>query len=103
MSRTIKGASMDDWPESAVDKAVDKAVARAVGKIERAIVELLEKVSDYGHGHVVVTDYAIKALANALLKRNPAALDWLNKEHRGEVSMCLANALMDWRDLALKR
>jgi len=32
----------------------------------------------------------------------PAALAWLNRQ-RGEASMRLANALMDWRDMWAKR
>ena len=48
--------------------------------------------------HVVGTDYVVERLACELIERNPAALDWLNRQ-RGKGSIRLANALMDWRDM----
>jgi hypothetical protein len=48
--------------------------------------------------HVVATEYVVERLASELIDRNPAALDWLNRQ-RGQGSMRLANALMDWRDM----
>jgi hypothetical protein len=88
---------MDVKPEFA---AADKAVARAAGKIEQAMVELLEKTLPLSG--VVATDYVVETLADALITRNPAALEWLNRQ-RGKSSMRLANALMDWRDMWAKR
>jgi hypothetical protein len=88
---------MDDKPEFA---AADKAVARAASKIEQAMVELLEKTLPLSG--VVATDYVVETLADALINRNPAALEWLNRQ-RGEASMRLANALKDWREMWAKR
>jgi hypothetical protein len=93
----MKDASMDDKPEFA---AAGKAVARAAGKIEQAMVELLEKTSPLSD--VVATDYVVETLVGALIKRNPAALDWLNRQH-GDASVRLANALMDWWDMRAER
>ena len=88
---------MDDKAKLA---AVDKAVSRAAAMIEQAMVELLEKTLPLSD--VVTTDYVVEALADALIKRNPAALDWLNRQS-GEASMRLANALINWRDMWAKR
>jgi hypothetical protein len=97
LSNWQEDAGMDVKPEFA---AADKAVARAAGKIEQAMVELLEKTLPLSG--VVATDYVVETLADALITRNPAALEWLNRQ-RGKSSMRLANALMDWRDMWAKR
>jgi hypothetical protein len=84
---------MTDTPEFGV---ADKAITRAAAKIEQATVELLQTTLPLSHD--VATDYVIERLAAALIDRNPASLDWLNRQ-KGEGSIRLANALMDWRDM----
>jgi hypothetical protein len=72
----------------------DKAIERAVSTIEQAMVELLEATLSQ---QSVATDYVIEQLIGLLIDRNPVVLDWLNKQ-RGESTIKLANALMEWRD-----
>jgi hypothetical protein len=50
------------------------------------------------HGSAVSeTKRSYKKPAATLMERNPQAMDYLNKQ-RGEATMTLADALMDWRD-----
>jgi hypothetical protein len=72
----------------------DKAIERAVSTIEQAMVELLEATLSQ---QSVATDYVIEQLIGLLIDRNPVVLDWLNKQ-RGESTIKLANALVEWRD-----
>jgi hypothetical protein len=77
----------------------NRAIERAADKIERAVAMLIEQTASLDH---VAPDYVIEGLADTIIKRNPNALDWLNRQ-RGEVGMRLANAVADWRDLWGKR
>jgi len=78
----------------------DRAVTRAAAAIERAIATMLATTLPL---EAVARDYVIERLINELMERNPEALDWLNHELRGEGTMRVANALMDWRDLPIAR
>jgi hypothetical protein len=92
----------NDAMAHAVDRqfaAANEAVMQAVLEIECTITNLFDTTVSLEH---VARDYVIERLVGTLIERNPAALDFLNKQ-RGEASMRLANALMDWRDQWEKR
>jgi hypothetical protein len=72
----------------------DQAVLRAAAVIEATITKLLEATLPLER---VATDYVIETLVAALIERNPEVMDYLNRQ-RGEATMMIANALMDWRD-----
>jgi hypothetical protein len=79
--------------------AADIAVNRAAEKIERTLADLLKTTLPLDR---VATDYVIEMLIDALIERNPQALDYLNRWH-GEGTVRLTNAFMDWRDHWVKR
>jgi hypothetical protein len=74
--------------------AADRAALNAAAEIECTIENLLEQIDALED---VAWHYAIETLVEALIERNPKALDHLNGLP-GDASMRLANALMDWRD-----
>jgi len=77
----------------------DRAVTRAAEAIERAVSTMLATTRPLV---CVAPDFVIQQLIDELMKRNPKAMDYLN-EKDGEVTMALANALMDWRDMRVYR
>jgi hypothetical protein len=85
--------------EDAQFNAANRAVTQAAVKIEHAITDLLDQTRPFD---CVAFEYVIERLADVLIERNPKALDYIN-EHGGRVTMQLANALMDWRDLWVDR
>lgn len=84
---------------SEFDKA-DRAVTRAAVAIERAIATMLSTTDPLD---TVARDYVAERLISELMERNPKAVDFLNTRGsasglRGQGSMRLMNAIMDWRD-----
>jgi hypothetical protein len=72
----------------------DRAAIRAAVAIERVITAMLAATKTLDS---VARDYVVERLISELLARNPAAMDYLNKQ-TGEATMRVANALADWRD-----
>jgi len=75
-------------------ETADRAVMRAAGKIERAVADLFARTDPLER---VAHAYVVERLASLLLERNPGALDEF-KYFKGEATVQLTNALMDWRD-----
>jgi hypothetical protein len=73
----------------------DRAITRATVAIEQAITTLLDTTLPL---ESVACDYVVERLITELMKRNPEAMDYLNKR-TGAATMRVANALMDWRDV----
>jgi hypothetical protein len=87
-----------DPTQSQFEKA-DRAVLRAASAIEKAVADLLATTLPLEH---VASDYVIERLVDMLIERNHQAMDRLN-QRRGEATMILSNALMDWRDKGVDR
>jgi len=81
-------------------RKADRAVTRAAAQIERAVATMLSTTDRL---EAVAIDYVVEKLISELVTRNPKAIDFLNTRNiasgfRGEGSVRLMNAIMDWRD-----
>jgi hypothetical protein len=76
-------------------EAADRAVMRAAEQIERAVADLLATTDRFAEH--VARQYVVERLADVLLQRNPHALDAF-KHFKGDATLQLTNAIMDWRD-----
>ena len=90
------------WTKKRFDRQADRAdraVERAVAEIEAAVNRLLDRTLPLD---CIACDYVIEHLVEVLIDRNPQGIDFLNRQ-RGSVTVALANALMDWRDMWERR